>query len=116
MSFFDEADEPRTATQTAPRRRRPSGSGRRPPNEQQAIQVRRAVAAVVLLVVLILIVLGVHSCQISSRNSALKDYTNNVSSLIQQSNETGANFFKLLCDRRRRQRQRPAELDRRGAA
>ncbi len=96
MSFFDEADEPRTATQTAPRRRRSSGSGRRPPNEQQAIQVRRAVAAGVLLVVLILIVLGVHSCQISSRNSALKDYTNNVSSLIQQSNATGANFFKLL--------------------
>jgi hypothetical protein len=96
LSFFDEADEPRTATQTAPRRRRPSGSGRRPPNQQQAIQVRRAVAAGVLLVVLILIVLGVHSCQISSRNSALKDYTNNVSSLIQQSNETGANFFKLL--------------------
>ena len=96
MSFFDEADEPRTATQTATRRRRPSGSGRRPPNEQQAIQIRRAVAAGVLLVVLILIVLGVHSCQVSSRNSALKDYTNNVSSLIQQSNETGANFFKLL--------------------
>ena len=63
---------------------------------QQAIQVRRAVAAGVMLVVLILIVLGVHSCQISSRNSALKDYTNNVSSLIQQSNETGVNFFKLL--------------------
>lgn len=96
MSFFDEADEPRTATQTPPRRRRPSGSGRRPPTEHQSIQVRRAVAAGVLLVVLILIVLGVHSCQVSSRNSALKDYTNNVSSLIQQSNETGVNFFKLL--------------------
>jgi hypothetical protein len=96
LSFFDEADEPRTATQTVPRRRRPSGSGRRPPSQQQQIQVRRAVAAGVLLVVLILIVLGVHSCQVSSRNSALKDYTNNVSSLVQQSNETGANFFKLL--------------------
>ena len=96
MSFFDEADEPRTATQTAPRRRRSSGSGRRPPSEQQSIQVRRAVAAGVLLVVLILIVLGVHSCQVSSRNSALKDYTNNVSSLVQQSDQTGVNFFKLL--------------------
>jgi hypothetical protein len=96
LSFFDDADEPPTATQTAPRRRRSSGSGRRPPNEQQSIQIRRAVAAGVLLVVLILIVLGVHSCQVSSRNSALKDYTNNVSSLVQQSDETGANFFKLL--------------------
>jgi hypothetical protein len=98
LSFFDDAEEPeaRTATQTAPRRRRSSAGGRRPPNEQQSIQIRRAVAAGVLLVVLILIVLGVHSCQVSSRNSALKDYTNNVSSLAQQSDETGANFFKLL--------------------
>ena len=96
MSFFDDTDEPPTATQTAPRRRRSSGGGRRPPNDQHAIQIRRAVAAGVLLVVLILIVLGVHSCQVSSRNSALKDYTNNVSSLVQQSDETGANFFKLL--------------------
>lgn len=96
MSFFDEADEPRTATRTAPRRRRSSRSGRRPPSDQQAIQIRRAVAAAVLLVALILIVLGVHSCQVSARNSSLKDYTNSASSLIQQSNQTGKGFFSLL--------------------
>lgn len=96
MSFFDEADEPRTARRTAPRRRRTSRSGRRPPSEQQAIQIRRAVAAAVLLVALILIVLGVHSCQVSARNSSLKDYTNSASSLIQQSNQTGQGFFSLL--------------------
>ncbi len=50
----------------------------------------------VILVVLILIVLGVHSCQISARNSSLKDYTNSVSSLIQQSNQTGSRFFGLF--------------------
>jgi uncharacterized protein YoxC len=96
LSFFDEADEPPTTTRTAPRRRRVSGSGRRPPTEQQAIQVRRAVAAVALLIVLILIVLGVHSCQISQRNSSLKDYTNNVSSLVQQSDQLGSRFFSLI--------------------
>jgi hypothetical protein len=54
------------------------------------------VAAVILLGALILIVLGVHSCQVSARNSALKDYTNSASSLIQQSDQTGGGFFALL--------------------
>jgi len=47
-------------------------------------------------VVLILIVLGVHSCQVSQRNSALKDYNNNVSSLIQSSDQTSTQFFGVL--------------------
>jgi hypothetical protein len=51
---------------------------------------------VVIIVVLILIILGVHSCQVSSRNSALRDYNNSVNSLIQRSNETGAQFFSQL--------------------
>jgi hypothetical protein len=51
---------------------------------------------VALLIILILIVLGVHSCQISQRNSALKDYTNHVSALIQQSDQTGKGLFTLL--------------------
>ncbi len=50
--------------------------------------IRRAVAAAAILIVIILIVIGVHSCQISQRNSALKDYNNNVASLIQQSDQT----------------------------
>jgi len=54
------------------------------------------VAAVAILIVLILIVLGIHSCQISARNSALKDYNNNVSSLIQESNQTGSQLFSQL--------------------
>ena len=96
MSFFDEADEPQTAPRTAPSRRRGSGSGRRPPTDRQSIQVRRGIAAVGLLIVVVLIALGVHSCQVSARNSSLKDYANNVSSLIQQSNQTGTQFFGVL--------------------
>jgi hypothetical protein len=114
LSFFDEADEPRP-TQQAPRRRRPApsgrrggggsgssggsrtgGSGRRPPSDQQAIQVRRLIAAVAVVVILIVIVLGVHSCQVSARNSSLKDYNNNVSSIIQQSDQTGSQLFSQL--------------------
>jgi hypothetical protein len=58
--------------------------------------VRRAVAAGALVIVILLISLGVHSCQVSAANSALKDYTNNVSSLISQSNEDGTQLFKVL--------------------
>ena len=100
MSFFDEADEPRTETRvppgSPPRRRRPSGTGRRPPRDQQSVQTRRAVLAVVLLIAVVLIALGVHSCQVSANESALKDYTNHVSSLVTQSNATGRQLFGQL--------------------
>lgn len=96
MSFFDEAEEPRTAPPTQPRRRRLSGGGQRPPSNRQSIQTRRAVVIVALLVVVVLIALGVHSCQVSARNSALKDYSNNVASLITESNNTGKQLFDVL--------------------
>jgi hypothetical protein len=100
LSFFDDADEPQPATRamprTAPRGRRTSGPGRRPPSDQQSIQVRRAIAVVALLIVVLLVALGVHSCQVSARNSSLKDYSNNVSSLIQESNQTGSQLFQQL--------------------
>lgn len=92
MSFFDETDEP------PPRRtaRRPSRTGRRPPAEQQAIMIRRAVAGVAILVVVIVLAVGIHSCQVSSRNSALKSYNATVASLIQQSDTTGRKVFTDL--------------------
>jgi hypothetical protein len=99
LSFFDDADEPQPATRamrTPPRQRRTSGPGRRPPSDQQAVQVRRAIAIVALVIVVLLIALGVHSCQVSARNSALKDYSNNVSRVINQSNQTGSQLFQLL--------------------
>ncbi|HEY3728589.1 MAG TPA: hypothetical protein VGL51_15525 [Solirubrobacteraceae bacterium] len=53
-------------------------------------------AVVALLIVVILIALGVHSCQVSARNSGLKDYNNNVSSLIQESGQTSTSLFRDL--------------------
>jgi hypothetical protein len=92
LSFFDETDEP------APTRRvrRPAGTGRRPPSEQQVILVRRAVAGVAILVVIIVLAIGVHSCQVSSRNSALRSYNTSVGSLIQRSDSTGSQLFGEL--------------------
>ncbi len=97
MSFFDEPEETRTASRTAPRRRRPTGGGRRPrPGTQQAILVRRIVLAVIVVVAIILIAVLVNSCEVSARNSALKDYNNNVASLNAQSVNTGKSFFGAL--------------------
>lgn len=52
--------------------------------------------AVVLLIVVVLIALGVHSCQVSARNSSLKTYSTNVASLIAESNNTGTSLFRVL--------------------
>jgi hypothetical protein len=51
-------------------------------------------AAVVVAVVLIAVL--VNSCEVNARNSALKDYNNNVASLNAQSVNTGKSFFGTL--------------------
>ena len=96
MSFFDDAEEPPRTPRPAARRRSPSRGGRRPPRDKQSIQVRRGIAVAAILVVIVLVVLGVHSCQVSQRNTALKDYNNSVASLIQQSDNTGNQLFHQL--------------------
>jgi hypothetical protein len=107
LSFFDEVDEPprteprsssRASTRAAPPRRRSGGGGgRRPPaSQQQSIQTRRAVLAVVVVIFVILVAVGVHSCQVSSDQSALKNYANGVSSLISRSDATGKQLFQVL--------------------
>ncbi|HLY35680.1 MAG TPA: hypothetical protein VKU35_03120 [Candidatus Limnocylindria bacterium] len=53
-------------------------------------------AAFALLVMIILIVVGVHSCQVSATNSALRNYSVSVSTIIQRSDENGARLFTLL--------------------
>ena len=98
MSFFDEVDEPpptRSVPRRPTRRRRPSGAGG-PPGDSQQIQTRRAIAVVVIVIVIVLVALGVHSCQVSARNSSLKDYNTSVYSLIGDSNGTGAQLFYEL--------------------
>jgi hypothetical protein len=97
VSFFDEPEETRTAPRTGPRRRRPTGGSRRPgPAPQQAILVRRLVLAGAVVIAIILIAVLVNSCQVSARNSALKDYNNSVASLNAQSVNTGNSFFGAL--------------------
>jgi hypothetical protein len=49
-----------------------------------------------VIVAAILVVVGVHSCQVSARNSAMRDYDNSVASLVQRSNQTGHTLFTEL--------------------
>ncbi|MDQ6818548.1 MAG: hypothetical protein M3018_14265 [Actinomycetota bacterium] len=51
---------------------------------------------VALVVIVILALLGIRSCQVSQRNSALNSYANNVTSLIQGSSTISSNFFQVL--------------------
>jgi hypothetical protein len=97
VSFFDEPEETRTAPRSAPRRRRSTGGGRRTgPATQQAILVRRLILAAVVVVAIIPIAVLVNSCEVSARNSALKDYNTSVASLNAQSVNTGHSFFATL--------------------
>jgi len=109
LSFFDEVDEetqvqgPRGSRRSRGSRPpgrggggRPPRGGRRPPNEEQAIRVRRAVALAGLVVVLVLIVIGVHSCTVSQANSALRNYSDSVASLIRGSNQNGQQMFSTF--------------------
>jgi CARDB protein len=99
LSFFDEADEPLTE----PRTRRPRGGGGRPPSrrgrspsQQQQYLVRRIIAGAVLLVVVIVLALGIHSCEVSQRNSALRNYATSVASLVADSHHTAQSLFGAL--------------------
>jgi hypothetical protein len=95
LSFFDEADEPPSTAPRAQSRRR-SSSGRRPPDTPQTVRTRRAVAIILLLVVVVLMAIGIHACQASQHNSALRDYNAQVYSLIARSDQTGQQVFHTL--------------------
>jgi hypothetical protein len=58
--------------------------------------MRQGIGIAALLAILILAAFGIKSCQVSQRNSALKDHTNSVSSLIQSSAALSTDFFSVL--------------------
>lgn len=45
---------------------------------------------------IVVIALGVHSCDVSSTNSALRDYTDSVATIVTKSDETGTRLFRQL--------------------
>jgi hypothetical protein len=90
MSFLDEEidDRPRRRTRRPP----PRGPG----VDQQTLWVRRLIAIGVGVVILILLVWGVHSCQVSQKHSAFRNYNRDVSALLQESGQESGELFNLL--------------------
>lgn len=90
MSFLEEIDErPR---RRSPRRPPPRGPGVDP----QTLWLRRGVAIAVGVLILILLVVGIHSCQVSQRHDAFRNYGRDVSALLQESDQQSGELFNLL--------------------
>ena len=60
--------------------------------------LRRAAALIAGLIVLILIVLGVRGCLNARQNRALSDYANNVTQIVEETEQTSEQFFGKLSD------------------
>lgn len=90
MSFLEETDDrPR---RRSPRRPPPRGPGVDP----QTLWIRRGVAIALGILILILLVVGIHSCQVSRRHSAFRNYGRDASALIQESDQESGELFNLL--------------------
>ncbi len=93
MSFFDEDDEP-TRRAPRPRRTAPAGGTRL---DSQTVWTRRAVAIGVGLLLLIFLGVVINACQDSRRKNALRNYNDQVSSIVSASDDdVGAVFFETL--------------------
>jgi hypothetical protein len=92
VSFFEEGGETRR-----PRPRRPAGGGVAAAPDPQTARVRQGVAAGVILLVIILLVVGIRGCLNSAKKRSLREYNDNVRSLVQESDDqVGKPFFQAL--------------------
>lgn len=99
MDFLDEEEalEPERPARATRRR-----SSQRPPRggaPSREVLVRRAAALGVGLLILILLALAVRGCLNAREDRAVRDYVRDVSSIINETNQTGATFFERLGNR-----------------
>jgi hypothetical protein len=85
LSFFEEGDEPSTATEAPIVRRPPSrpAGGRRAPLDDRTLRARRAGAIGTAIVVVVLAVLGIKLYLASAESQALKNYNAEVTTLVE---------------------------------
>lgn len=99
MDFLDEeesAEQPRPARSA--RRRQPRRQGRGGPPSRD-VMVRRAAALGVGLLILILLALAVRGCLNAREDRATRDYVRDLSSIVNETNQTSATFFERLTNR-----------------
>jgi hypothetical protein len=90
VSFLDEEIDER------PRRRSRRPPPRGPGVDQQTLWVRRLIALAVGILILVLLVFGIHSCQVSRKHSAFRNYNRDLDALLQESGQQSGELFNLL--------------------
>jgi CARDB len=93
LAFLDEEQEELVVADEPERpRRRVSGPQRR----RQQFLVRRLIGVGIGLAFLILIVIGIRGCLEARSDRGLRNYTSDVATIMQQSEQSGQDFFALL--------------------
>ena len=93
LAFLDEEQDDLVVADEPERPRRRVGG---PQRRRQQFLVRRLIGVGVGLAFLILIVIGVRGCLEARSHRALQNYTSNVATIMQQSEQSGKDFFDLL--------------------
>jgi hypothetical protein len=93
LAFLDEEQDELVVTDEPERPRRRVGG---PQRRRQQFLVRRLIGVGVGLAFLILIVIGFRGCLEARSDRALRNYTSDVATIMQQSEQSGKDFFDLL--------------------
>jgi hypothetical protein len=93
LAFLDEEQDDLVVADEPERPRRRVGG---PQRRRQQFLVRRLIGVGVGLAFLILVVIGIRGCLEARSDRALRSYTSNVATIMQQSEQSGKDFFELL--------------------
>jgi hypothetical protein len=94
LAFLDEEQDDLVVADDEPERPRRRVGG--PQRRRQQYLVRRLIGVGVGLAFLILIVIGIRGCLEARSDNALRRYDSDVASTMQQSEQSGRDFFNLL--------------------
>ena len=93
LAFLDEEQDDLVVADEPERPRRRVGG---PQRRRQQYLVRRLIGVGVGLAFLILIVIGIRGCLEARSDRALRNYDSDVATIMQQSEQSGKDFFDLL--------------------
>ena len=93
LAFLDEEQDELVVTDEPERPRRRIGG---PQRRRQQYLVRRLIGVGIGLAFLILVVIGFRGCLEARSDRALRNYDSNIASIMQQSEQSGQDFFELL--------------------
>ncbi len=93
LAFLDEEQDDVIVADEPERPRRRAGG---PQRRRQQFLVRRLIGVGVGLAFLILVVIGIRGCLQARSDRALRNYDSSVATIMQQSEQSGKDFFELL--------------------